>query len=97
MSKNRGDWQRVKAEFYNKQWAQNSQKKQKKSKKIENKKKKYLKKRNQCAYLSEKNAERWKRAGEQFYTKKSAKNFQKQQKKSKKIENKEEKNLKKRN
>jgi len=71
--------------------------KPKKTKKIENKKKKHLKQRNQCAYLGEKNPGRWKRAGEQSYTNKSAKNSQKPQKKSKKIENKERKQLKKRN
>src|SRR5271155_3923378 len=60
-----------------------TKKKAKKKKKIENKEKKHLKKGKSFAYLGEKNAKRWKTATEQFYTKKSANNSQKQQKKRK--------------
>src|SRR5271155_3519175 len=97
VKKNPGRWKRAVEQFYTNKSAKNCPKQQKRSKKIENKERKQLKKRNECAYLGEKNPGRWKRAVEQFYTNKSAKNWQKQQKKSQKIENKEKKHPKKRN
>jgi len=97
VKKNPGRWKRAVEQFYTNKSAKNCQKQQKRSKKIENKERKQLKKRNECAYLSEKNPGRWKRAVEQFYTQKSAKNSQKQPKTGRNIENIKKKNLKKRN